>query len=60
MGLMGIKYITLRVNPRGDYENRKKQLLLISKLYSKREGRKISINQARNLLIIETAAKKSI
>lgn len=54
------KYITLRVYPQTEYEKRKKQLAKIADLYTKREGRKVSMNEARNLLIIETASKKTL
>lgn len=54
------KYISLRAYPSKDYDRRRKQIRKISRLYSKRDGKHISINLALNLLIAETSLKKAI
>jgi hypothetical protein len=55
-----MKYLSLRVYPEEQLEQRKKEIVKIAKMYSEREGRKVSQNEARNLLIVETAKRKKI
>lgn len=54
------KNITLREYPKGTYDQRIKEIKKIKKLYEKREGRKVTQNEARNLLIHEAAKRKSL
>lgn len=54
------KALPLRALPAEAYEKRKEEVKKIAKLYTKREGHAISGNLALNLLIAETAKKKSI
>lgn len=52
--------LPLRALPSESYEKRKGEVKKIAKLFSKREGRTISGNLALNLLIEETAKRKSV